>query len=257
MKKVLLPILWLVALQAPAFAGNQAEVVELTQKAQDAVSDQDFKTAEGHWRALVAIEPSSLAYQNNLAVSLMKQGKLQQAAKVLNRALDADEAVKLARKNLKSIYAYHSRQAYSEVFEEIKSTQPQGQWILIESASNTEKQAASQAVESTFKLWQKAWQNQQYDAYVGFYHKDFKGNYDYRKTWLNKRKKSLSKPKWIKLTNTQIVFKPLSSALVKATYVQTYQSDRYKDKVTKTLLWEKTDHGWKITSELSTPLIAS
>lgn len=108
------------------------------------------------------------------------------------------------------------------------------------------KLAALYALES----WQGAWKAQDVDAYLATYSNFFNPEGDISlEAWKKKRKRSLSRPIFIRIDIKDSVFEMISSKQMVITFKQSYESDTYHDEVIKTLTMKKEEEGWKITKE--------
>lgn len=103
--------------------------------------------------------------------------------------------------------------------------------------------------------WAKAWSQQDYDAYIGYYTKDFPNTGDSsRSDWLASRKVRVTQKASI---NVQVISPEVTRVdadTARVSFVQTYDSPSYSDKVRKWLLMRKTEDGWRIARETSTLL---
>ena len=72
-----------------------------------------------------------------------------------------------------------------------------------------------------------------------------------RSNWQEQRRIRLSKPRYIKVILDNVRIEILSQDLALVRFVQTYQSDSYKDQVNKQLLLNKVDGAWLISKEES------
>ena len=100
--------------------------------------------------------------------------------------------------------------------------------------------------------WIDAWQTQDFDKYQQFYSDDFKsGGQRSHARWLKWRKKRIEKPKWIKLSRSNI--KHLSeeaSELYQIQLTLIYSSPNYRDKTFKRMTFKKlADSTFKIVKE--------
>ncbi len=108
------------------------------------------------------------------------------------------------------------------------------------------------AIEQLVDGWIDAWQAQEFDKYQQFYSDDFKsGGQRSHSSWLKWRKKRIEKPKWIKLSRSNI--KHLSdeaSELYQIQLTLIYSSPNYRDKTFKRMTFKKLDDStFKIVKE--------
>lgn len=126
-------------------------------------------------------------------------------------------------------------------------------------AESSEDEAAPSAddkqIVQTIYAWAKAWSNQDYDAYVGYYTQDYPRDGDTsRKKWLAERNIRVTRKASIEVHVVSPEINPIDTDHVRVTFIQTYQSPSYSDKSRKWLLLQRTDAGWRIARETSTLL---
>ena len=107
-----------------------------------------------------------------------------------------------------------------------------------------------QAIRSFVNQWANAWADQNVDKYLASYSKEFmplKGKS--RKRWQKERTERLLVPSFIKITLSNLKIDMRGNNYARVGFVQSYQSDTYKDKARKELLVEKTGDEWLIIKE--------
>ncbi|MGC9386599.1 MAG: L,D-transpeptidase Cds6 family protein [Hydrogenovibrio sp.] len=210
------------------------------------------------WQTLLKAYPNDLAASNNLAAAYIKQGHYDQAQQVLEAALNADPKIAALRKNLNQIYAYQAQQAYQSVFETDQVERPKGQWILSAGTElKTPEQAQLKQVENHMKRvadlvenWRQAWANQQVAAYLDFYAPDYSSrDYPSHQAWSKSRKRSLTRPAFIRIQLDDVSVVPLTPETIQVTFWQAYQSNTFKDRVRKKLVWQHRGDQWHIVQE--------
>ncbi|MBT8131103.1 MAG: DUF4440 domain-containing protein, partial [Gammaproteobacteria bacterium] len=72
-----------------------------------------------------------------------------------------------------------------------------------------------------------------------------------RSNWVAYRRDRLSNPSFIQVDVGDIDVEMLGANRARATFVQGYRSDSYRDQVIKTLTMTRTSAGWQISSEVS------
>jgi murein L,D-transpeptidase YafK len=105
-------------------------------------------------------------------------------------------------------------------------------------------------VEAATKNWANAWSAQDVDSYLTSYGRQFippKGLS--RSAWEKERNVRLKKPRYIKITLTDIKINLHGKDYAEVQFTQSYQSDTYGDKVKKEILMRKVDDKWLITQE--------
>jgi len=115
-----------------------------------------------------------------------------------------------------------------------------------------DKEAARKEVKSAVNSWAYAWSAKDVDNYIKSYSAKFvPPNKLSRSKWQEQRRVRLSKPRYIKVILDKVRIEILSQDLALVRFVQTYQSDNYKDQVNKQLLLNKVDGVWLISKEES------
>jgi hypothetical protein len=112
-------------------------------------------------------------------------------------------------------------------------------------ASNTED-AVLQALEA----WRAAWAARDADSYLGAYAPDFKLPATYpRARWEQQRRERVLRPSKIivRITNPVVSFAADGSATVR--FTQTFQSNTYRETISKVLVWGSYDGKWLIREE--------
>jgi len=251
---------------------------EQFQQGWDAAQKGDLEKADKIWSALnqetINVPELSRALQNNLAVLLIKQKAYKQAEKLLDSALKADIQVATTLSNLNQLYAYEAQKAYQKIFSQTAVTSPLGEFLYFDvknSALPTEYvsiklpefspeeaflyQPETQeilAVKGRLDQWRAAWENQDIQSYLNFYHrKEFVPKDGMRySVWEESRHRSLKRPKFIKIDFDDVQVVQLDKNLVRARFLQKYESNSFKDSVYKVVLWQLDGNQWKIVQEV-------
>jgi tetratricopeptide (TPR) repeat protein len=206
------------------------------------------------WQSLRERFPTSLELGNNLAVLLMQKKRFDEAQQILEKTLHADRQVSKALDNLNKIYSYQAQQAYNNVFRRIEPQVPSGTWLALTEKSDVAVVEAGfselETVLSAIEAWRQAWSNKQVDGYLKAYDSAFVPPQGQSvSAWKSARKRSLTSPRFIDVFLSDLVITPLADDLVRATFVQRYRSDRFRDEVNKVLLLKHTNGQWKIVQE--------
>jgi hypothetical protein len=100
--------------------------------------------------------------------------------------------------------------------------------------------------------WSSNWSARDINAYLAAYASDFTPT-DGRSldTWRELRRMRLSQSGNIKVTITDLVVDMTDTRNARATFIQSYQSDRYSDLVKKSLFLRLENNHWLITREQS------
>ena len=111
-----------------------------------------------------------------------------------------------------------------------------------------------QEVETSLRAWAKAWANKNPEAYLSFYSETFKlPRGTKRSAWENERRKSLTKPAYIRITLKDIDVELLDTDTVRTRFTQVYRASNYSDQTRKIILFRKIDNSWKILTEQIAP----
>ncbi len=97
--------------------------------------------------------------------------------------------------------------------------------------------------------WARAWQEQDPDRYLDFYAEDFEpGDGITREAWAAQRRERLTAPLSIEVA-TDIVETRIGETGAEVIFLQSYSSDRFSDRVRKSLRFARRDGVWKILRE--------
>jgi tetratricopeptide (TPR) repeat protein len=106
------------------------------------------------------------------------------------------------------------------------------------------------AIWRSVQSWADAWSKQRPDAYLSFYGTDFvPPGGSSRSQWEELRRRRLAAPGFIRISLALLEVERLAPDRALARFVQAYESDRFRDTVTKTLEMMATDDGWRIVGE--------
>jgi hypothetical protein len=115
-----------------------------------------------------------------------------------------------------------------------------------------DKEAVRKEVQTAIKSWANAWSAKDVDSYIKSYSAKFvPPDKLSRPKWQEQRRVRLSKPRYIKVRLDDVNIDILSQDMALVRFVQTYQSDSYKDQVNKQLLMSKVNGVWLISKEES------
>lgn len=226
---------------------------------------------------------------NNLAVLYAQRGDYEKARDALEAALATHPSYATAHENLGDIYAALASAAYNRalmldqnnpairhklrLMEQINM--PQGvatETVVPETLPAPEPAAAAatpapapvpapeavpelaaetaEAISQAIYDWSGAWSEQNVPAYLAAYTADFRPDDGLSHSqWEVQRRERVSAPSRIavRVLNPQIEL--LSPGHARVTFVQTYESDNYSDRVRKLLELRETDSGWQISRE--------
>jgi len=102
----------------------------------------------------------------------------------------------------------------------------------------------------TLESWKNAWEAADIDSYLAAYSKSFAPpDGTTFSAWKEKRQKSLTRPKAIRIRISDAVIETLPNNQMLITFKQHYESDNYTDTVIKSLTMVRETDGWKILGE--------
>ncbi len=105
------------------------------------------------------------------------------------------------------------------------------------------------------RAWALAWSRQEFDAYIDFYADTFSPGNDMSRTeWQRLRRARVGTPESIHIGIVQWRVDLIAENRARVTFVQSYESPTYSDRVEKTLLMQRTPAGWRILQETDVPL---
>jgi len=219
----------------------------------------DYDKAEEALRMAINTHPSYATAHENLGDIYAKM-----ASQAYNNALKLDSNNQETKEKLSMIsdlisapepIAVAQKTEVTSVKTKIKSEpalakfEPEPTAIL---EPPIDKEAARKEVRTAVNSWANAWSAKDVDNYVNSYSAKFvPPNKLSRSKWQEQRRIRLSKPRYIKVILDNVRIEILSQDLALVRFVQTYQSDSYKDQVNKQLLLNKVDGAWLISKEES------
>lgn len=109
--------------------------------------------------------------------------------------------------------------------------------------------SAYPSVREALVSWSAAWSAQNVEGYLSAYSREYKPDGSSRAAWEVLRRERLTAPEYIKVSISRLDMVRVRDNRVKATFSQSYRSNRFSDAVEKAfeLVWE--DGMWKILSE--------
>lgn len=110
-----------------------------------------------------------------------------------------------------------------------------------------------QRIIQTVNAWAKAWSQQNFTTYISAYAADFPPGRSHE-IWRSLRKERVMQKAWIQLQVISPNVQLLGGGRAHVSFIQTYQSPTYSDRVKKTLTLQQTNTGWRIVREASSPL---
>lgn len=121
------------------------------------------------------------------------------------------------------------------------------------SAAPTQPDAAAVAEPEPIRIingWAGAWSEKRVDDYLGAYSPRFTppGGLD-RAAWERQRRERILAPRWIEVSLAFVELEDTAPDRARIRFVQSYESDSYRDLVRKVLELERGERGWRILSE--------
>ena len=108
-------------------------------------------------------------------------------------------------------------------------------------------------VKSIINDWSTAWENKDVESYLSYYTSDYTSEYfDSHQLWKKDRENRIKNKTSIKIliSNIDIEFNIEESEIAFVKFIQNYESDKYKDSVTKKITLIKENNNWKIKNEV-------
>ena len=108
-------------------------------------------------------------------------------------------------------------------------------------------------VKSIINDWSTAWENKDVESYLSYYTSDYTSEYfDSHQLWKKDRENRIKNKSSIKIliSNIDIEFNIEESEIAFVKFIQNYESDKYKDSVTKKITLIKENNNWKIANEV-------
>lgn len=99
--------------------------------------------------------------------------------------------------------------------------------------------------------WARAWSEQDADSYVSHYVDGYTIDGLSRQSWVAQRHERLAKPKWIKVTLSNLQVTAVNEEKIHIRLQQKYASDSYQDLSRKAFVLIEQDGSWKILQERS------
>ena len=205
---------------------------------------------------------------NNLAVLYAEQNKLEEAKKILQKALKTNKSYSVAHINLGDVYTRMASEAYRKAFELDKSPVANNKLQLINElfsyspnmqrtklvapiskSKNKSKEQEIADLSSFVESWKVSWESKDLVAYFWNYSKYFKikSEVNYER-WKQTRTEKIINKKNINIEISNIKYK-FKDGFWFITMSQAYNSGKYSDKEEKTLVIINESGKYKIVEE--------
>jgi len=223
------------------------------------------------FKGLVRDYPELPEPHNNLAVLYAADGRYEEARDALLRAIGTHPSYATAHENLGDIYARMAASAYDKALTLDADNASAGSKLALVNEllpatrgvpvsagptntsatppSSTSGPRAEEILAATYG-WATAWSARDVAAYLDAYAADFEpGEGVSRQRWEAQRRRRVAGPAFIEVNveDPEVTFRGDGRAAV--SFLQSYRSDRYRDRVRKTLEFVREDGGWKIIRE--------
>lgn len=107
-----------------------------------------------------------------------------------------------------------------------------------------------QLVTSVVLTWAQSWSNQDADMHLSLYSSDFEApDNETTASWKQKQRQRIHQPGFVEVTVSDIDAKLTDSTTAEVSFLQSYQSDSYGNRVRRTLHLKKISGRWKIFRE--------
>ncbi len=196
----------------------------------------------------------TLTELNNRAVAAARDGRLEDAYRLLQEAIASEPRFAVVQDNLTRVVEAISRRDYGKALEVDPAPKELALRTLEPPAETT---ASTAALDETGILtlltdWSGAWSAQDVDAYLGWYAQDFEPpNGLDRRAWEAVRRERLRRPQWVQVRIGEVEIVANDGRTARVRFVQDYRSDRYRDRTRKELRLIRTADGWRIQAERS------
>ena len=259
--------------------GAMADDRELFDHAVRLSQQGDWSQAADLFSDIAERHPAWPEPKNNLAVAMLKMGKLDQAQQALEEAVGSQHSFRTAQDNRKRLYDHLAALAYDRAVGKSEQTEmPQLELLtslalpetgtavpaptaapVAEPVSNkvSEADAAGsmqqvQIIRQHLLDWSRAWSAADVDAYLSAYSRRFQPadpGKDYNQ-WSNIRRArlQLANNTLVQLDKISVYLAPDNKQAL-AQFVQSYKSDRYQDRVLKQIQLANENGQWLILSE--------
>lgn len=206
--------------------------------------------------------------KNNLAVSLMQLGKIEQAQQALDAAVTSQPGYRTAHLNRQRIYDYFAAQAYDKAVGQKNNLRPPQLELLtsldaplpvaapvVATAPATPAKSASNVIlndiRQQLQQWAQAWSAGDVKTYLASYSQNFRPE-DGKAfaQWADARRLRLQTAGKVNVETSELrVYIDSEQQQVLAEFVQQYRAASYQDRVVKQLLLVQEAGRWLIMSE--------
>ena len=211
---------------------------------------------------------------NNLAVIYADQGNYAKAQKLLERVIKIRPDYATAQENLGDIYIKMAAEAYGKTLQldgknqraQVKQQQASNLVasfaepgaVAAKTPAPVTRQAKSTDIGQVHQVtvaindWLQAWGNRDMAGYLASYTDDFVGQGEASHTaWVKSRTTRITGANSISVEYSKLKIVLKRGDTAKATFMQSYRSDSYQDRTSKTLMLKKIDGKWLISQELT------
>ncbi len=98
--------------------------------------------------------------------------------------------------------------------------------------------------------WARSWSDLDIERYLSCYENDYHPQaFPSAKSWRDSRRDRFKRQKWVNLKMTGVVLSLRGGGVYAVEFTQDYESDSYRDRTTKELLFRNQGGGWLIAGE--------
>ncbi len=245
---------------------------------------------------LISQAPQHPEFYNNLAMLLVKEGKILEAQQILELGLRSDKRYAVLYNNLTRLFETMARRSYAkalrikgessllltplvalEDFVPPTAAKP----VSVIAAVDGEDLAASKnseyrqdsvheieanepiptlnlQIKDRLHQWIESWQRRDVAGYIDSYSANFKSQaYASREAWLKGRGERIKKSAKINISIAEIEIESLSPNRIQADFMMDYRSERYSDYTRKRIIFKQIEGRWRIVRELTLAVVDS
>ena len=224
---------------------QRARDMQSTMDRQAAAADEHLNQSREKIRQLQA-EINQLEQQRTAIGGQAEQDRIQSLAQLEDNRAELEKInADLARLQRQRTALETQNRLVAAKAEQSAAAQPPGPTI-------TGDRPSEQELEMVVKQWAQQWSARDVDGYLAAYAEDFRPpDGSSRSAWAAQRRERIRKPRYIRVELADIRVKFLNDQSAQVSFKQSYQSESFKDKVSKTLLLRWLNGRWLIAEETS------
>ncbi len=274
---------WLLPGCLLALAAAAADVSEdpRYRRALDKFQAGDLEASHRLFKQLEEGYPDDPGILNNLGIIAARQGRLDLAARLFEKAIATAPVIATGHRNLRALYAYRAARGYKNALalDSMEVAAPRYELVgservtppatpstpadavlaaaeiessLVEEPAPPARASreADAAIVASVRRWARAWAGKNLDDYFTSYAGDYRprSGTDHE-AWKRQRRDRILGPKSIHIEISGLQVRRRDDGSANVTFVQKYRSNLLASTVTKNLLLRDTADGWKIARE--------